>query len=277
MPRGERRELEAKTFIRERLYAGERSAAARYRELVVGRDAGWWRLFRYEANTSLFGLIPGAAGLALRKVLFPRLFGTAGKGLIVGRGVTVRHPHKIHLGRGVVLDDYCVLDARGAGERGIVIGDHVIIGRNATLLAKNGDIEIGARSNIGSASAIVSRGGIRIGEAALFGGECHISGGVFHTEDLHEPVMDQGIYTRGPIVIGDGVWLGMKVGVLDAIRIGDGCVIGAGAVVTRDVPDYAVAAGVPARVLKSRTEETSETPGRGNDVDHRHARRTGER
>lgn len=276
MPRGERRELEARTFIRERLYAGDRSAADRYRELVIGREASWWKLFRYETITSLFGPIPGAVGLALRKVLFPGLFGSVGGELIVGRGVTVRHPHKIHLGRGVVLDDYCVLDARGAGERGIVIGDRVIIGRNATLLAKKGDIEIGGRSNIGAASVIISRGGIRIGEAALIGGECHISGGVFHTDDLHEPVMDQGIYTRGPIVIGGGVWLGMKVGVLDAVRIGDGCVIGAGAVVNRDVPDYAVAAGVPARVLKSRTEKTSEAPGRGNDADHRHARRTGE-
>jgi acetyltransferase-like isoleucine patch superfamily enzyme len=260
MQSADTRDLEAKTFIRDRLYGGEKGNVSRYRELVVG-GTGVWRLIKYELITSLCGPMPGAAGVLLRKLFYSRLFGSVGRGLIVGRGVTVRHPQKIHLGDSVVLDDHSVIDARGAGEGEVVIGDKVIIGRHAQLLAKNGHIAIGSGSNIGAASCIVSRGGVSIGRSALIGGECHISGGVFYTEDLDVPIMHQGIYTRGPITIGDGVWLGMKVGVLDGISVGTGCVIGAGAIVTRDVPDYAVAAGVPARVLKYRGSQAGEHEG----------------
>lgn len=250
------RELKDSTFIRERLYPGERSDAERYRALVLG-DSGWGRLLLYESINLVASDLPGAAGLLARRILYPSLLGSVGDGVVIGKGVTLRHPQKIHLGDQVVLDDYATIDARGAGESGIVIGDEVIIGRNAALLAKNGEIEIGAGSNIGASSFLVSRGGIQIGESALIGGECHVSGGAYHFDDPAAPVMDQGIYTQGPIVVGDGVWLGMKVGVLDGVRIGDGCVIGAGAIVTEEVPDYTVAAGVPAEVVRNRAPEAA--------------------
>ncbi len=68
-----------------------------------------------------------------------------------------------------------------------------------------------------------------------------------------EPIRRQPLRTRGGITIGDDVWLGVGVIVLDGVRIGRGAVIGAGAVVTRNVPEGAVAAGVPARVVGWRT------------------------
>ena len=66
------------------------------------------------------------------------------------------------------------------------------------------------------------------------------------------PIMDQDFESRGPLVVGDGAWLGAGVTVLDGMRIGIGSVVGAGSVVTRDIPDYAVAVGVPARVIGYR-------------------------
>ena len=59
-------------------------------------------------------------------------------------------------------------------------------------------------------------------------------------------------YAEHPVVIGNGVWIGDSVIVLPGVRIGDGSVIGAGSVVTKSIPDYAVAAGVPARVIRYR-------------------------
>lgn len=65
------------------------------------------------------------------------------------------------------------------------------------------------------------------------------------------PMLDQP-YTEAPVVIGDDVWLGANVVITCGVTIGDGCVIAAGAVVTKDIPPYSIAAGVPARVIGSR-------------------------
>ena len=62
------------------------------------------------------------------------------------------------------------------------------------------------------------------------------------------------MFSPGPVSIGDGSWLGIKVAVMPNVSIGKGCVIGANSVVTRDVPDYHIAAGAPARVIKAVDE-----------------------
>ena len=71
-----------------------------------------------------------------------------------------------------------------------------------------------------------------------------------------KPIRDQPLKTKGGIVVGDDAWLGFGVVVLDGVRIGKGAVVGAGSVVTRDIPDNAIAVGVPARVVKMRGDMT---------------------
>ena len=66
------------------------------------------------------------------------------------------------------------------------------------------------------------------------------------------PMMDQGFEEERPVFVGNDVWLGDRVIILPGVHIGDGCIIGAGSVVTRDIPPYSVAAGVPAKVIKDR-------------------------
>jgi len=73
-----------------------------------------------------------------------------------------------------------------------------------------------------------------------------------HTFLADEPIKNQPLQTKGGIIIDDDAWLGVGVIVLDGVRIGKGAVVGAGSVVTRDIPDGAIAAGVPARVVKMR-------------------------
>jgi acetyltransferase-like isoleucine patch superfamily enzyme len=72
------------------------------------------------------------------------------------------------------------------------------------------------------------------------------------TDDITRPIKDQGI-VKSRVRVGDDVWLGAKVTVTRGVRIGRGAVVGANAVVTRDVPDYGVAVGVPARVIRTRS------------------------
>ncbi|HYU66336.1 MAG TPA: acyltransferase, partial [Jatrophihabitantaceae bacterium] len=74
--------------------------------------------------------------------------------------------------------------------------------------------------------------------------------------DLDVPIKDQGI-VKSPVRIGNDVWLGTKTTVVRGVRIGDGAVIGANAVVSRDVPAYGVAVGIPARVVHDRRHDAS--------------------
>src|SRR5512138_505474 len=128
--------------IQDQLSAAGKSARTKYTELVVGRP-GLASLLKYEFVVTLAQPRAGALGLALRKTLYPWLLGSCGRNVVFGQNVVLRHPHKIHIGRDVVIDDNCLLDAKGETNRGIRIGDGVFIGRNTILSCKNGDIELG--------------------------------------------------------------------------------------------------------------------------------------
>src|SRR5687768_9860872 len=108
----------------------ERSSARRkYETLVVGRR-GLGPLLKHEVVTLVAQAVPGALGFALRKTLYPLLLDACGRGVVFGQNVVLRHPHKIRIGSNVVIDDNCLLDAKGTTNGGITIGDGVFIGRN---------------------------------------------------------------------------------------------------------------------------------------------------
>lgn len=227
------------------------SPLKKYQQINVGRGS-WGSLLAYELYTMFLAPMPGAAGYVLRRLALKRLLGSMGDGVIVGRSVTIRHPGKIHLSRGVAVDDYAVLDAKGDNNQGIFLGDNVLVGRSTVLSCKDGDLHIGSNSNIAMSCFIQSARSVRIGSKVLFGAYCYVIGGGDHVSERTDiPVMDQGQVIRG-IDIDDHVWLGAGVKVVDGVRIGRDAIIGAGSVVTRDVPEYSVAAGTPARVLRDR-------------------------
>ena len=119
--------------------ADPRSASEKYQDLVVGsRD--FFRLVHFECVVLFTSWVPGALGLLLRKIFYPTLLGSCGRGVVFGQGVTLRHPHKIHIGEGTVIDDQVLLDAKGVANQGIRIGERGFIGRNTILSCKDGDI-----------------------------------------------------------------------------------------------------------------------------------------
>jgi acetyltransferase-like isoleucine patch superfamily enzyme len=245
------REIDKDKIIREKLSQAKVSPLRSYINLTVG-SVGLLGFLRYEFLTFLLGPLPGGLGFLLRRKFYPALFKRVGHGLIIGRNVVIRHPNQIELHNNVTLDDNSLVDGRGAGEAGIVLEDEVIINRNCLIQAKDGPIRLGAKTTIGSNSVIISMAGVVFGKSVLVAGGCYFSAGAYHMEDISKAIMDQGVYSKGPIVIGDNTWIGTGAIILDGVKIGPNAVIGAGAVVTKDVPEKAIAAGVPARIIRTR-------------------------
>jgi acetyltransferase-like isoleucine patch superfamily enzyme len=229
--------------------AGE-SARAKYARLIVGRP-GWGALVRYELVQLLSQWVPGALGLVLRKRLYRMLLGACGRNVVFGQGVVLRHPHKIRIGDNVVVDDHCLLDAKGDDNTGITIGSGVFIGRNTILSCKNGDIILADGANIGFNCELFSAARVEVGKDALVAAYCYLIGGDHDWRDASVPVVAQQRRAAG-VSLGAGAWLGAGAKVLDGVTIGEGAVIGAGAVVREAVPARAVAVGVPARVVGQR-------------------------
>jgi acetyltransferase-like isoleucine patch superfamily enzyme len=231
----------------DQLFAAPGGARAKYSALVVGRP-GWGALIKHELVTFLAQSTPGALGLALRKALYPSLLGSCGRNVVFGQHVVLRHPHKIHIGDNVVVDDNCLLDAKGEGNAGIRIGQGVFIGRNTILSCKNGDITIADGANIGFNCEVFSASRVTIGKATLIAAYVYLVGGDHDATDPSKAVLDQTRHSDG-IAVGDGVWLGARVTVLDGVTIGDRAIVGASAVVREDVPAGKTAVGIPAKVI----------------------------
>lgn len=232
--------------------SGEGSAYSKYKEFFVGAPSTL-ALLRYELAAVLAAPMPGALGFALRKVLFPGLFGRAGRGMNFGRGISLRCPGRMSLGDHVTIDDGCALDARGCrGPEDFTIGPRTLIARDTGLVVKSGYLRIGADGSIGSQSFLGSISGIEIGDHTIIAGQCYFGGGRYRTALGQGPMVLQGLISKGPVVIGNDVWIGAGVRVLDGARIGDGAIVGAGAVVVSDVLPNTIVGGVPAKPIGMR-------------------------
>lgn len=156
----------------------------------------------------------------------------------------------------------------------VILHGMVFLGRRVELHCRPGygRMEIGRWVHIGDGNAIrCHEGSLRIGDKAVFGREntvnCYLDIEIGSatlvadwvyicdfdhvTDDVHRPIKDQGI-VKTPVRIGPDCWLGTKVTVLRGTRIGRGCVLGAHSVVRGDVPDFSVAVGTPAKVVRNR-------------------------
>jgi acetyltransferase-like isoleucine patch superfamily enzyme len=234
----------------DQLFDPRSSSREKYARLVVGRP-GWRALLKHELITLASQGVPGALGLVLRQRLYPSLLGACGRGVVFGQNVVLRHPAKIRIGDDVVVDDNCLLDAKGTGNDGISIGNGVFIGRNTILSCKDGSIRLEDGANIGFNCELFSASQVRIGRDTLVAAYCYVIGGDHDFSDRSAPVLSQVRRSAG-VSIGDGAWLGAGAKILDGVTIGDGAVVGAGAVVRESVPAGAVAVGVPARIVSRR-------------------------
>jgi acetyltransferase-like isoleucine patch superfamily enzyme len=96
---------------------------------------------------------------------------------------------------------------------------------------------------------------VEIGDHCMFANGCFVTDANHRFSDLEQPVTWQGFESKGPTRIGSNVWCGANVVVTSGVTVGDRCVIGANSVVTKDLPAYSIAAGAPAKVLRSFAPE----------------------
>lgn len=181
----------------------------------------WWRAWRVGARISSSAILRGSENIAI------------GAGCKIGRQVEMntRIGH-ISLGSRVTIGPYTIIESRG------------------------GTVRIGDRTGIGPFCVLYGHGNLEIGTDCMIASHvvCIPENHRFDRTDL--PMRAQGGQRQG-IRIGDDVWLATQVIVLDGVSIGKGAVIGAGAVVTRDIPPYAIAYGVPAQVVGFRNRAGS--------------------
>jgi acetyltransferase-like isoleucine patch superfamily enzyme len=192
----------------------------------------------------------------LRGMVLIRPFIYKGEGLIFAeKGAKVLFPKNVICGKNLNLMENSCINALCKNK--IKIGDNFTLGRNALIectgvLRNVGEsLIIGNNVGINHYCFIGVRGCIEIGDNVIFGPRVNVFSENHNYNDRTVPIKHQGV-TKGKTVIGNDVWIGANVSIMSGVTVGDGCVIAAGAVVTKDVPPYSIAAGVPAKVIRVR-------------------------
>ena len=161
----------------------------------------------------------------------------------------LRHPDVVTEGFVFLGRDVEVVARRGYGR--VVLGRWVHLGDRCSLRAHEGTLRIGDKTVLGREDTLNCYLDLEIGPRCIVADWVYVGDFDHRYDDLDVPVKDQGI-VKTPVRIGADVWVGVKASVLRGAQIGDGCVVGAHAVVKGTHPAGAVLAGVPARVLRMR-------------------------
>jgi acetyltransferase-like isoleucine patch superfamily enzyme len=143
-----------------------------------------------------------------------------------------------------------VLEALREGR--LEVGEGVLFEPNVWITAPGrARVRIGAGTFLNQGVMVASHELVEIGEHCMLANGCFVSDAAHRYDDPDRPVPWQGFTSKGPTQIGANCWLGAHVVVTSGVSIGERCVVGAGSVVTHDIPPFSIAAGAPARVLKA--------------------------
>lgn len=204
-----------------------------------------------QAIIFLLGWIPTIFGVGLRAILYRLILKMDGFAAIED-DVRIRFASRIQLGRGSYLDHGVYVHAC---PNGVTIGSNTLVMHGAVLHVYNfrnlphSGITIGNDSLIGEFTVIRGQGGVKIGNRVYTSPHCQLIAVNHVFDDPDRPFIEQGITAAG-IVVEDDVWIGSGAIITDGVHVGKGAVIAAGAVVTQDVPDHVVVAGVPAKIVR---------------------------
>jgi galactoside O-acetyltransferase len=178
---------------------------------------------------------PGKLGRLLRYKIYKRRFKSCGKKVSIPQAVFFKGLENIELGERISFSSYNSIFAESSSnEASIKIGNNVSLNRNVMI---NADI----------------KGGIIIEDDVIIGPNVVIRASGHRYENIHKPIREQG-HHKGRIVIKTGAWVGANAVVLPDVTVGKGAIVAAGAVVTKDLNDFDIVGGVPAKRIGSRLD-----------------------
>lgn len=216
------------------------------------------RDYRVDENITskdLLSILFGRLFMLIRGMFCKIGFKKSGRIVFIGKNVKIKSKGHITSGSGLTIEDGCHINALCRG--GVEIGDNFSLGRNSIIECTGVIRELGESLKIGNdvgiaANAFISvRGNVSIGSSTIFGPGVKLFSENHIFSDINTPIYLQGAERKG-ISIGEDCWLGANVVVLDGVHIGNHCVVAAGAVVNKDLPDYSIAGGVPAKIISAR-------------------------
>lgn len=173
--------------------------------------------------------------------------------IFVGKNCTILNSSKIIIGKNVTLEDYVKVD--GYAKNKVTLGDNSKIGKYSIIsctshMSKYGKgLKIGKNTSCGQFCEFGSAGGITIGDDVIMGGYISFHSENHNYEDTSKLIREQGVTSKG-ITLGNNIWVGAKVTFLDGAKVGNNCIIAAGAVVTKEFPNNVIIGGVPANIIK---------------------------
>jgi len=163
--------------------------------------------------------------------LIANRLGSCGRGLQIGFPATIKNPASIAVGDMVVIREHAWLNCEQRDQPTLSIGDRSYLGRFA---------------HINAGQSVV------IEDNVLVGDRVHVSDHQHAYKDPSRPIIEQGVTDPEPVLIRSGSWLGLGCVIMPGITVGRGAIVGANAVVTRDVADLEIVGGVPAKVIGTR-------------------------
>ena len=195
--------------------------------------------------------------MSLSRLMRRWLLGYSGGGVVSFRARVEGSRSNIVVEEGAFVCEHAWLVI--SSDRGALrVGGGTSIRPYAQLLADGGFVKIGRGCTVNSFCILNGAGGLTIGDYVMIGAQTTIIAGNHSFDDPSRSIHDQDAEgTREGIVIADDVWMGYGVRIMDGVRVGAHSVLAAGAVITRDVPENAIVAGVPGKVLRMRGEGRS--------------------
>ncbi len=222
------------------------------RSLISDRFKGNWR--NLDVLLTVFRL-----GIWFLRGIGRRLFFGRASGLVlIGPAVKIYYPRQLKVGKNFVAERGCEINCLAG--RGVMFGDNVTVGSHAIVRPSNiygGEIGegliVGDYSNIGPFSYIGCSGMISIGKNVMISPRVSLYAENHNFERTDLPMKEQGV-TRSHITIEDDCWIAANAVILAGVTIGQGTIVAAGSIVTKDVPAHSIVAGNPAKVIRSRTD-----------------------
>ncbi|MCI8951043.1 MAG: acyltransferase [Lachnospiraceae bacterium] len=176
--------------------------------------------------------------------------------LLIGKHVQITHGKHIACGKNVKFEDYA--EIHGLCSKGLIFGDSVTISRGVMIRPSSyygGDLGVGLtmgeHSSIGPYGYVGCSGKITIGKNVMFGPKCSLFAENHNFSDTEASIKGQGVNQKG-IVIEDDCWIGSNVIILDGVTIGRGSVIGAGTLITKDVPAGSIVVDKRNKIMRAR-------------------------